>query len=55
MEVCGNRDLCINLFRKLQILPSISQYILPLLMSAVPDQNLHSTHIETHNIGTKKR
>jgi len=35
MEGCGNRVSCRNLFNKLQILPSTSQYILPLLMSVV--------------------
>jgi hypothetical protein len=31
MEGCGNRDSCRNLFKKLQILPLTSQYMLSLL------------------------
>jgi hypothetical protein len=51
-EECGNRVSCRNLFRKLQILPSISQYLLTSLMFVVSVQNLSSTHIENHNIDT---
>jgi hypothetical protein len=35
MEGCGNRVSCRNLFKKLQILPLTSQYILSLLMFIV--------------------
>ena len=53
MEGCGNRVSCRNFFNKLQIFPLISQYLLTLLMSAIPDQNLLSTNIENHNIDTR--
>ena len=35
MEGCRNRVLCRNLFKKLQILPLTSQYMLSLLMLVV--------------------
>ena len=35
MEGCGNRVLCRNLFKKLQILPLTRQYMLSLLMFVV--------------------
>jgi hypothetical protein len=38
MEGCGNRVLCRNLFKKLQILPLTSQYILSLLMFVVQNK-----------------
>ena len=55
MEGCGNRVSCINLFKKLQILPLTPQYILSLLMSVVQNKNLFSTNIENHNIDTRQR
>jgi len=39
MEGCGSTVSCRNLFKKLQILPLTSQYMLPLLMFVV--QNKH--------------
>jgi len=38
MEECGNRISCRNLFKKLQILPLISQYMLSLLMFVVQNK-----------------
>jgi hypothetical protein len=38
MEGCGNRVSCRNLFKKLQILPLTSQYMLSLLMFIVQNQ-----------------
>jgi len=38
MEGCGNRVLCRNLFKKLQILPLTSQYMLYLLMFVVQNK-----------------
>ena len=35
MEGCGNRGLCRNLFKKLQILALTSQHMLSLLMFVV--------------------
>jgi len=35
MEGCGKRVSCRNVFKKLQILPLTSQYMLPLLMFVV--------------------
>jgi hypothetical protein len=39
MEGCGNRVLCRNVFKKLEILPLTLQYILSLLMFAVQNKN----------------
>jgi len=55
MERCGNRVSCRNLFKKLQILPLTSQYLLSLLMFVVQNKNLFSTNIENHNIDTRQR
>jgi hypothetical protein len=40
MEGSGYRDLCRDLFKKLQILPLTSQYILSLLVFVVQNKNL---------------
>jgi hypothetical protein len=55
MEGCGNRVSCTNLFKKLQILPLTSQYMLPFLMFVLQNKNLFSTSIENHNIDTRQR
>jgi hypothetical protein len=55
MEGCGNRVLCTNLFKKLQILPLTSQYMLYLLMFVVKNKNIFSTSIENHNIDIRQR
>jgi len=52
MEGCANRVSCRNLFKKLQILPLTSQYMLPLLMFVV--KNFFSTNIENNNIDTRQ-
>jgi hypothetical protein len=54
MEGCGNRVSCRNLFRKLQILPFTSQYMLSLLMSVVQNKNVFLTNNENHNIDTRQ-
>jgi hypothetical protein len=46
MEGCGNKVSCTNLFKKLQILPSTSQYNSSLLMFVVQNKNLFSTNVE---------
>jgi len=48
MDGCGNRVLCRNLFKKLQILPLTSQYMLSLLMFVVKNKNFFSTNNENH-------
>jgi len=53
MEGCGNRVSCRNLFKKLEILPLTSQYMLSLLMFVV--QNFFLTNNENHNIDTRQR
>jgi hypothetical protein len=50
MEGCGNRVLCGNLFKILQILPLTSQYmLLSLLMFVVQNKVFFSTNNENNN------
>ena len=55
MEGCGNRVSCRNLFKKLQILPLKSQYMLSLLMFVVQNKTLFLTNIENYNLDTTQR
>jgi myo-inositol-1-phosphate synthase len=55
MEGCGNRVLCRNLFKKLQMLPLTSQDIQSLLMFVVQNKNFFSTNNENHNLDTRQR
>jgi hypothetical protein len=55
MEECGNTVSCRNLFKKLQMLPLTSQYLLFLLMFVVPNKHLYSTNTENHNMDTGQR
>ena len=48
VEGCGIRVSCRNLFKKLQILPLTSQYLISLLMFVVQNTSLFSTNIENH-------
>jgi len=53
MEGCRNRVLCRNLFKKLQILPLTSQYMLSFLMFVVQNKNLFLTNNANHNLDTR--
>jgi len=55
IEGYGNRVLCRNLFKKLQILPLTSTYILSSLMFVVQNKNSFSTNNVNQNIGTRQR
>jgi hypothetical protein len=55
MEGCGIRVSCRNLFKKLQILPLTSLYILSLLMFVVQNKNFFSTNNENYNLDTRQR
>jgi len=55
MQGCGNRVSCRNLFKKLQILPLTSQYMLSLLMFVVQNKHLFPTNNENHNLDTRQR
>jgi hypothetical protein len=55
MEGCGNRFSCRNLFKRLQILPLMSQYMLSLLKFVVQNKKFFSTNNENHNIDTRQR
>jgi hypothetical protein len=50
MEGCGNRASCISLFKKFQILPLKSQYMLPSLMFVVQNKTLFLTNTENYNL-----
>jgi hypothetical protein len=50
MEECGNRVSCRNIFKKLQILPLTSQYMLSLLMFVV--QTFFLTNDKNKNLDT---
>jgi len=54
-EGWGNKVPCKNLFKKIQILPLTSQYLLSLLMLIVQNKNLFSTNIKNHNTDTRQR
>jgi len=49
----GMRDSCHELFKKLQILPLSSQYILSLLMFVVKNRELFKSNSNIHHIGTR--
>jgi hypothetical protein len=55
MERCGNRVSYRNLFKKLEILPLTSQYMLSLLMFVVENKNFFTTNNKNHNIDTRQR
>ena len=55
MEGGRNRVSCRNLFKKLEILPLTSQYLLSLPMFLVQNKNRFLTNTENHNIGTRQR
>ena len=45
---------CRNLFKKLQILPLASQYMLALLKFVVQNKNLFMTNNKNHNLDTRQ-
>jgi len=56
MEGCRNRVSCRSLFKKFQILPLKSQYMLFLLMFVVQNKTLFFlTKSENHNLYTRQR
>jgi hypothetical protein len=54
MEGCG-RVSCRNLFKKLEILPLTSQYVLSLLTFVVQNKNFFLTNNKNHDIDTRQR
>jgi len=50
----GEEVSCRNLFRKLKILPLISQYILSLMMFVIKNKNQFRVNSEVHNIKTRQ-
>ena len=55
MEGCGNRVSCRSLFKKFQILPLKSQYILSLLMFVVQNKTLFLKNTENYNLDTRQK
>jgi hypothetical protein len=55
MEGCGNRVLCRNLFKILQILHLTSQYMLSLLTFVVKNKHFFLTNHANHNLDTRRR
>jgi hypothetical protein len=49
----GNRESCRNLFKELNILPLMSQYILSLLTFVLNNKEQYFTNSEIHNINTR--
>jgi hypothetical protein len=49
----SNKDSCRDLFKKLNILPLQSQYLLTLLMSMVKNKELFKMNMEVHNFNTR--
>ena len=55
MEVCGGRVSCTSLFKKFQILPLKSQYMLSLLMFVVQNKTLFLTDTENYILDARQR
>jgi hypothetical protein len=55
MEGCGYRVSCRDLFKKFQILPLTSQYILSLLLFIVENKNIFLSNNENHNLDTRQK
>jgi hypothetical protein len=53
MMGCNSRVPCRNLFRKLEILPLATQYILSFMLFVVNNKNLFILNSEKHKISTK--
>jgi hypothetical protein len=51
---CKSRDSCRQLFKKIQILPHPSQYILTLLLFVVQNRNQFKANLEVHDINTRQ-
>jgi hypothetical protein len=51
---CKIRVLCRNLFRRLEILPFVSQYILSLMLFVVRNKNLYILNSQNHTKSTKQ-
>jgi len=49
-----NRDSRHTLFKKLNILPLISQYILTFLLFVVGNRELYKSNFDIHNINTRQ-
>jgi len=55
IDGCSNRVTCRNLFKKLQILPLTSQYVLSSLMFVVQNKKPFLTNNENYNLDTRQR
>ena len=55
MEGCGNRVSCRGLFKKFQILPLKSQYMLSLLMFVVQNRTIFLTNTGNYILDSRQR
>jgi hypothetical protein len=53
MTKSGSRDSCRHLFKRLEILPLQSQYILSVLLFVVKNKVLYTINQEIHSINTR--
>jgi hypothetical protein len=51
---CKNKVSCRNLFRRLEILPFVSQYIFSLMLFVVKNKNLFTLNSENHTKSTRQ-
>ena len=51
---CKSRVSCRNLFRRLEILPFVSQYILSLMLFVVKNKNIFILNSENHTESTRQ-
>ena len=51
---CKSRVLCRNLFRRLEILPLVSQYILSIMLFVVKNKNLFILNSKDHTKSTRQ-
>jgi hypothetical protein len=51
--ICKRRESCRHLFRKLKILPLVSQYILSFSLFVVNNRNQFKIHSEIHSINSR--
>ena len=48
-----NRDSCLQLFKKLKILPLKSQYVFPLLLFITKNRDLNELNSKINNMNTR--
>jgi len=51
---CKKRVSCSNLFKRLEMLPFISQYILSLMLFVIKNKNFFTLNLENHTESTRQ-